>query len=154
MSNPNVAEENGVFTSFIDVGDMQSLGKLYDKYAAPVFGFIIRIVHDETLAESILSKVFLAARKQATAFNSSESGFFKCLLQFSRQMSIQALDARKQQNLSAPNDVYGANHTAFDLLYYKGLNYNEAAAVLHISVEEVKAEIRAAIKKLKTTQTL
>ena len=154
MSNHAVNDEDAALTSFIQLGDLQSLGKLYDKYAASLYGIIIRIVDNDALAEDVLYKVFVNARSHAAASLSTRTSFFNCLFKYSRQLAFYELKQQQLQNLSYQNAVPVGNDTAFDMLYYKGLNYMEAAAALNKSVEEVKAEVRAAIDNLKTKETI
>ncbi len=154
MSNFGVNEEDGRMATFNKGSDAQSVDKLYDKYSAPLYGIIIRIVNDEALATEVLTKVFLNAQTQAAVFNIVDANMFSYLFKSSRQLSFHALEQQQLQNLSSRKGVYDSDHTAFDLLYYKGLNYSEAAAVLNKTVEEVKAEVRAAIKNLKTREKL
>ena len=154
MSNHPVNDEDAALTSFIQLGDLHSLGKFYDKYAASLYGIIIRIVDNDALAEDVLYKVFVNARSHAAASLSTRTSFFYCLFKYSRQLAFYELKQQQQQNLAYRNVVPVGNDTAFDMLYYKGLNYMEAAAALNKCVEEVKAEVREAIDNLKTKETI
>ena len=147
MSNVTVNNEDGSFVSRKGQNDLMSLGNMYDQYSSILYGIIFRIVKDEALAERVLAKVFLSARSQA--ITNETTSFFCSLFKSSRQLSFAALKEQEIKNLSHHNSVYDITTTAFELLYYKGLNYNEAAIVLNKTVEEVKTEVRGTIYNLK-----
>ncbi len=147
MSNVAVNTVDGIFVPRMSQDDLMSLGNMYDQYSSILYGIIMRIVKDEALAEKVLAKVFLNARSQAVT--SDTTSFFCSLFKSSRQLSFDALKEQEIKNLSHHNSVYDITTTAFELLYYKGLNYNEAAIVLNKTVEEVKTEVRGTIYNLK-----
>lgn len=148
MSNIALNNEDGILLSGIEQGDLTSLGMMYDKYSTILYGIIIRIVKNETLAENVLTKVFLNVKNQSVSVSNSSS-IFCFLFKYCRQISFDALKEQQLKNLPQHNGVYGISTTAFELLYYKGLNYNEAAIILNKTVEEVKVEVRGAIDNLK-----
>ncbi len=147
MSNVTVNNEDGSFVSKKGQGDLMSLGNMYDQYSSILNGIIMRIVKDEALAEKVLAKVFLNARSQAVT--NETTSFFCSLFKSSRQLSFDAIKGQELKNLAHHNGVYEITTTAFELLYYKGLNYNEAAIALNKTVEEVKTEVRGTIFNLK-----
>lgn len=134
----------------IKKGDQQSLGLLYDKYAPALSGIISRIVNEEILAEKILNLTFVKAWNDVAAFNSCSSSLFSWLIKIVRQTAFEELTLQQEQNPQRSNLVYDAHKkSAFDLVYYKGLTYNEAATVLHLTVAEVKASIKMIMDSMK-----
>lgn len=134
----------------IKKGDQQSLGLLYDKYAPALSGIISRIVNEEVLAEKILNLTFVKAWNDVAAFNSCSSSLFSWLIKIVRQTAFEELTLEQEQNPQRSNLVYEAHQkSAFDLVYYKGLTYNEAATVLQLSVTEVKANIKMTTENMK-----
>ena len=134
----------------IKKGDQQSLGLLYDKYAPALSGIISRIVNEEILAEKILNLTFVKAWNDVAAFNSCSSSLFSWLIKIVRQTAFEELTLQQEQNPQRNNLVYDAHQkSAFDLVYYKGLTYNEAATALQLTVAEVKASIKMIMDSMK-----
>ncbi len=49
-------------------GDEQAFELLYDEYSSPIYNYVLRLVHRESIAEELLQEVFLAAWKGARRF--------------------------------------------------------------------------------------
>jgi DNA-directed RNA polymerase specialized sigma24 family protein len=134
----------------IKKGNQQSLGVLYDKYAPALSGIISRITNDKKLNEKILTKAFVNAWNQITAFNSSTSSLFSWLISIARQTAFEVLKSEQEQNPGDNNSVYPAHQkSVFELVYYKGLTYNEVAMALQITVDKAKASIKMTMENMK-----
>src|SRR5260370_40690091 len=57
----------------IAVGDQLAMRTLFARHRVPIYRWLLRIVHDETLAEDLLSDVFLDVWRQAAAFDGRPS---------------------------------------------------------------------------------
>jgi RNA polymerase sigma-70 factor, ECF subfamily len=136
----------------------ESFSILYDKYAPALLGIIKKIVNNEKLADEILKSTFVKVWNQAASFNDSKSSLFTWLINLARQTAVEEIKPAPEKNLLNDNYLYeektngmsnGQNkQSAFDLIYYAGLSCTEAAAKLHITVAELKTNIRMKIKKL------
>ena len=150
-------------------GNHQSVGLLYDKYAPALSGIISRITNNEKLAEEILNITFVKLWNQTGTFNSSKTSLFTWLINMARQTAFDQVKSEQEKNPSYDNPVYEENKSGFknsapikgqnlrspfDLIYYNGLNFNETATELHITVAELKTDIRMIIKKLKEKEVL
>lgn len=144
-------------------GNVQAFGMLYDKYAPALLGIIKRIVDNEQLADEILKSTFVKVWQQVAAYNASQISLFTWLINLARQTAVEetkpAQVKNPQDNKAVYDDKkYGINNnlystgqnqrSAFDLLFYAGLSSIEAAEQLHITVAELKNNIRMKIKKL------
>ena len=150
-------------------GNQQSFGLFYDKYAPAISGIIIRIVNDEKMAEEILNLAFVNAWNQIASFNSSKTSLFSWLINIARQTAFDEIKSVHAKNLQYTNSVYEANTdgslnnalindknqtSSFDLVYYKGLNFTQAAAELQITVPELINNIKMTIENLKEKEVL
>ncbi len=157
------ANEDQHLAVSVKQGNIHTLGFLYDKYAPALMGIINRIINNKVQAEEILQITFVKIRDQIDLFDSSTSSLFTWLINIARQSAFDKsksdnlkdqgfIDTLNKQNinnieedLSFPGSI---QKLSFDLIYYKGLNCNEAAAELKIPVDELKKNIRIAIKNL------
>ncbi len=144
-------------------GKQKSLSMLYDKYAPALMGVINRITRNEELAEEVLQITFARVWDQIDSFDSANTSLFSWLINLARNSAFAKIKPVELKNAVINKTVYeesinssakdhsfrGSGQTAFDLIYYKGLNCNEAAAALQISVEDLKKNIRMALKNRK-----
>jgi RNA polymerase sigma factor (sigma-70 family) len=54
-------------------GDGQALTELYERYAGPLFGFLVRLAGDRTVAEEILQDTLLAVWRSAATYRGHSS---------------------------------------------------------------------------------
>ena len=150
-------------------GNLQSFGLLYDKYAPALSGIISSIADNKKLAEEILNISFVKVWNQIASFNTSNTSLLTWLINITRQTAFDEIVPKPKKNPPCDNPVYEVNKnrhknsssgngqnltSSFDLVYYKGFNFNEAASVLQISIAELKTNIRMTIKNLKETKVL
>lgn len=153
----------------IKQGNQQSFGLLYDKYAPALLGIIIRIANNQRKAEEILSHVFVKVWNQIASFNSSNTSLFSWLIQLTRQTAFDEIKAEQTKNSADNNSVYKAAKNAsgsnlplsrknslssFELIYYKGLNFTEAASALQITVTELTNNLKMEIETLKEKEII
>src|SRR5438128_9976099 len=73
-------------------GDQLAMRTLFARHRVPIYRWLLRIVHDETLAEDLLSEVFLDVWRQAASFE-GRSSVSTWLLAIAR---YKALSARRR----------------------------------------------------------
>ena len=165
LCNSGRSEDDQRIVVSLKQGNQQSFAMLYDKYAPALLGIISRIVNTKELAEEILSISFVKAWNEVASFNPDRSSLFTWLLNLARQTALAKMKTGDAKNSLKDNPVYGETETgsagagigqksAFDLVYFKGLTFIDAAAELHISVDEVKADLRSTIQRLKEKEVI
>ncbi len=122
-------------------GNQQSLDLLYCKYAPALMGIITRIAGNEEMAEDILHKSFLSIRDKIDTFDPSKTSLFTWMINMARQSAYDKIKPVRFKD-------HRFSETVFDLIYYKGLNVNDAAAAMNITVNELKINLRKAIKNI------
>ncbi|MEO5945228.1 MAG: sigma factor [Chitinophagaceae bacterium] len=144
--SPITTNEDMQLAKAIKQGDQHSLGILYDKYAPALTGIISRITNEKKLTESILHNSFLKFWQQAIQYNPSTSSLFTWLTGIVRKTAWEEVNTNNGVRTSADESF---QHTAFDLVYYQGLNYNEAATTLQTTVSVINNSIKLAMSNLK-----
>lgn len=136
-------------------GNRQSLAVVWDKYAPALAGIIRRMVNETSLEEKILNDSFVNAWNQIAAFKPTKSSFFTWLINITRQTAFAAIRPQQKTNQKDNDLVYKVplntthQQAAFDLVYYKGLTYAEAATALQTTLATVKADINIILNNLK-----
>ncbi len=162
LSNSIRADDDLLLAAYVKQGNQQYFRLLYDKYAPALFGIISRISNNEKMAEEILNIAFIKVWNQRASFNSSKTSLFSWLMAIARQTAFDEIKSEQAKNLEDNNSVYGItkthlkddsliqgqNQSAFDLVYYKGLTYLEAATKLNMTVAELITNLRMTIKNL------
>ncbi|MBE2248129.1 MAG: sigma-70 family RNA polymerase sigma factor [Myxococcus sp.] len=160
-------------------GDLRAFDALYERYEAPLFGFLTRQLGDAAEAEDVLHEAFLAVLKAREAGRSARSfraWLFEvarhlCLNRVrTRQRAAKATDAVAQalavsEGAALPEAALQRRQTAEALaravaelpaawseLYHLragGLSYDELAEVLGVPLGTVKSRLHELVKRLR-----
>src|SRR6266436_6719334 len=157
-------------------GDQLAMRTLFGRHRVALYRWLLRLVGDETLAEDLLSDVFLDVWRQAASFE-ARSSVSTWLLAIARHKALSArrrgtdaeLDDELASSLVDPADdpelVLQKKNRAqvlrqslarlslehgevIDLVYYHGKSVKEVAEIVGISEATVKTRMFYARKKL------
>ena len=158
-------------------GDESALGALYDRYAGMLYSFALRMSQDAHSAEEAVQNTFLAAWRNASAFDprrgkastwlvailknqvrdqmrkSKRRESFIADLELDealRSAEADHLDARLQAGevREALRSLPEEQRLVVELTYFWGLTHREAAAFLRVPLGTVKSRLRLAIERL------
>jgi RNA polymerase sigma-70 factor, ECF subfamily len=157
-------------------GDQLAMRTLFARYRMPIYRWLMRIVRDETLAEDLLSDVFLDVWRQATAFagRASVSTWLLAIARYkalsARRVRVDAeLDERIGCTVADPADdpettLQNKNRSeilrdslarlsrehseVIDLVYYHGKSVKEVAEIVGVGEATVKTRMFYARRKL------
>jgi RNA polymerase sigma-70 factor (ECF subfamily) len=156
-------------------GDKLAMQVLYTRHHVRVFRFVVRLVHDESMAEDLISEVFLDVWRQADRFE-GRSAVSTWLMSIARFKALSArrrradaeldetietvadtaddpeatLEKKNQSDLvrHALTKLSAEHREVIDLVYYHEQSVDEAAQVLGIPAATVKTRMFYARKKL------
>ena len=155
-------------------GDRQAFDELYATYSASIFNYIIRLVHEPSVAEEILQEVFLAAWRGASRFR-EQARVKTWLLHIAHNQTVTwlrrhhpvsklddlvevAADDHVEDQIAvlgradqvrAALDQLSANHRAvIELAYVQELSYAEIATVMSCPIGTVKSRMSYALRHL------
>lgn len=157
-------------------GDQLAMQTLFARHRLRVYRFVLRMVRDETLAEDLLSDVFLDVWRQADRFEARCAvstwvlaiARFKALSALRRRRNVE-LDDEMVATIADPADdpevalqhkngaemlrqclikLSPAHAEIIDLVYYHGKSVKEVAEIIGISDATVKTRMFYARKKL------
>ena len=157
-------------------GDQLAMRTLFARHRVPIYRWLLRIVHDETLAEDLLSDVFLDVWRQAAKFE-VRSSVSTWLLGIARYKALSArrrrIDAELDEEVSViiadpadnpelvlqkKNQAELVRHSlarlspehgeVIDLVYYHGKSVREVAEIVGVAAATVKTRMFYARKKL------
>ena len=162
MTKSSGNNEDHLLAIAIGRGDQQALSKLYDKYAPALTGIISRIVYKNPMVDEILQNVFQLVWNESVSFDASRHSLFTWLIKITRQAAIDTVrSAQVETHVTVlPVCTYTFDKTEiagvaapvemqmFDLLYHKGLTCTEAATAMKLPADEIKKQVRKAIKNL------
>jgi RNA polymerase sigma-70 factor (ECF subfamily) len=160
----------------IAAGDQLAMRALFARHQVRLYRFLARIVRDQTLAEDLVSDVFLDVWRQAASFEARSSvstwllamGRYKALSALRRRRDVE-LDDKMASTLVDPADnpettmqkkntgevlrqcVAGlspAHGQIIDLVYYHEKSVSEVAEILAIPEATVKTRMFYARKRL------
>jgi RNA polymerase sigma-70 factor (ECF subfamily) len=157
-------------------GDELAMRTLFARHRVPLYRWLLRIVRDETLAEDLLSDVFLDVWRQAASFKGRAS-VSTWLLAIARYKALSArracidaeLDARIASTIADPAENPEAalqkknrgellrnslanlsleHGEVIDLVYYHGKSVKEVADIVGVAEATVKTRMFYARRKL------
>jgi RNA polymerase sigma-70 factor, ECF subfamily len=157
-------------------GDQLAMRTLFARHRVPIYRWLLRIVHDETLADDLLSEVFLDVWRQADRFEGRSSvatwlisiARFKALSARRRRIDAE-LDEKIEATVADPADDPEAalqkkdrgellrqaltrlspeHREIIELVYYHEQSVDESAEILGIPPATVKTRMFYARRKL------
>ena len=157
----------------IAAGDQSAMRALFARYRVRVYRWLLRLVDDESLAEDLLSEVFLDLWRHAASFE-ARSSLSTWLLAIARHKALSARRRRTDAELdeatvsTVPDDpevtlqkknraealrqsllqLSPDHREVIDLAYYHGKSVKEIAEIVSISEATVKTRIFYARRKL------
>jgi RNA polymerase sigma-70 factor, ECF subfamily len=160
----------------IAAGDQTAMRYLLARHQTSVYRWLLRIVHNEALAEDLLSEVFFDVWRQAASFQ-GRSSVSTWLLAIARYKALSArrrrrddqlddevaqsicdpsADAetllqemdRNERLLAALHKLSDEHREIIDLVYYHGKSVKEAALITGLPTGTVKTRMFYARKKL------
>ena len=175
-TSSNHAASDEALINQIAGGDQLAMCTLFARYRIPIYRWLLRIVRDETLAEDLLSDVFLDVRRQAASFEGRAS-VSTWLLAIARYKALSArrarvdaeLDERIESTVVDPADdpettlqkknrseilrdslarLSPEHSEVIDLVYYHGKSVKEVAEIVGVGEATVKTRMFYARRKL------
>jgi RNA polymerase sigma-70 factor (ECF subfamily) len=102
---PNPAEQGDAeLIGRASQGDARALEILYDRYSRSVFGFALRLVGDQQLAEEVLQEAFFRAWRQGADYSPTRGTFITWLLSITHNLAIDELRKRKRRPQKADSE--------------------------------------------------
>lgn len=151
-------------------GDIDSFGKLYNHYYAPMVWLAYSIVLDYHLAEDIAQQSFVIACENLGSLRNKES-FAGWLSKICRNTACATLTKSNRQNIATDKLVLVCDENIDDELqkivqqavfelpqmyreivilhYYNDMSYKQIKSTLGISLHSIKGRLRRARKKIK-----
>ncbi|MEO0474057.1 MAG: sigma-70 family RNA polymerase sigma factor [Bacteroidota bacterium] len=157
--------------------DQRALMQLYDHYSGALYGVIIRIVVDRSLAEDVLQETMIKIWDRFSAYESNKGRLFTWMVRIARNAAIDATRSRHFKKPGATSiealtdtangpqteqaiDAIGLrervgrlreeHQVVIELLYFQQYTHAEAAKALNIPLGTVKTRARNAIRQLRT----
>ena len=141
---------NEIILSMLAKNNLAAWEHIYDKYAAAMYGLIIKVTGDKNFAEEILANVFLELKEKQ---NISGPSYSLCafLLRYSYNFAIHQINNNKvsQQTILHPDEK-----NIVELLCTKCSSINDAANTFNITTEEAKLKLHEEFLRLRNRKSL
>jgi RNA polymerase sigma-70 factor (ECF subfamily) len=160
-------------------GDREGFAELYDRFAAILFGIVLRILRSRAEAEEVLQDTFLQIWQRAASFDERRGRVIPWLTLLARSRALdrlrnrnlqgrpaaEAADEPEPQSAGAVDEVMAGEEgllvrraltaisedqrTALTLAYFEGLTQSEIAARVAKPLGTVKTHTRLGLMKLR-----
>lgn len=152
--------------------DKNALYQLYDKYSGALFGVILRICQEQTLAEDVLQETFVKIWEKIDTYDPKKGKFYTWAYRIAKNKALNAVrnmepliqkeDLSVVKDKSATetyidfNQLNGAlnrlephHKEALSLVYFKGYTHREANKEMGVPLGTFKSYVRQALKVLR-----
>lgn len=159
--------------------DRDAFALLYDRYAAALYGAILRVVHQEALAEDVLQETFVKVWGACESYSPAKGKLFTWLIAIARNAALDLVKSKGYNNAAKNDSLEDVAHVVdhqtgqsrnmdtvglveivetlkpehqelIDLIYFQGYTQLETAQTLCLPLGTVKTRLRAAVMALRT----
>ena|GEM_PF-818369 len=172
---PKIEYDNAALAALIKKtgeGDPTAFADLYDSTGNLIFGLVLRILTDQTLAEEVLLDVYTHIRKESASYNPENFMPLEWIITIARTRAVMRLDSNKEgrkrtlpeagetdpKTTVAPalqdfarSSIESLTHSQkeiLDWIFYTGLSCSEVAANSGKPLGAVKTYTRLGMSKL------
>lgn len=155
--------------------ELRSMGDLYDRYAAPVYSIVRRIVWDAGDAEDVVQEIFLRVWNRAHLLDRSKGVLTAWVLTVARNVAIDTIRAARRKAPLTPledlpdgrmfdaeivhlnrirveralQNLDSNQRLVIELAYFEGLSHTEIAQKLNRPLGTIKSWVRGALMALR-----
>ncbi|WP_109300355.1 RNA polymerase sigma factor [Aquimarina sp. AU474] len=152
--------------------DNTALSLIYDKYAAALYGVILRICKNEAKAQDVLQETFIKIWQKSNSYDPKKGKFFTWSYRIAKNLALNSmrspskliqnedLSVYKNESTEEPTiDLLQLNGSlkqlephhqkALELVYFNGLTHREAHKEMDVPLGTFKSYIKQALKKLR-----
>lgn len=155
--------------------DQAGLSQLYSKYSDAMYGIILRIVKNQSVAEEVMQSTFLTVWNKIDTYAPNRGSLFTWMYRIAKNKSIDVIRLKKFQaqektesfdvhvhsgatnkNVNSKIDVEklmdgldSKYKEVLNKMYLEGYSHGDIAKELDIPLGTVKTRLRTAIKKLR-----
>lgn len=155
--------EEALLVQSILSGDHRAFETLYDKYAPVFYGVISKSISDSKHSEDLLQELFMNIWHKISLYDNTNQHLYTWMHAIAKDLIAKNVSlqpaynenvrsgATKEKSAKVPDTSVQASETAFDLVYFKGYTYEEAARKLDISMAVLQTSIRIELNHLRGT---
>ena len=175
-SQPNIPITEEELVQRLQQQQEAAMTILYDRYAAALYGVILRIIKSEAVAEDVMQECFVKIWLSFEQYQPEKGKLFTWIVNIARNAAIDKIRS-KEYRVGSKNrsiDESPVNHlksgyelkpehigiqdvlqklnpdqkTIIDMMYFEGYSQSEVSEKLDIPLGTVKTRTRAAMKML------
>ncbi len=173
------AEEDARLTALVAQGDRSAFLKLYDRYAAQVYGLTLRMLRERMAAEEVTQDTFLKLWTRAASYTPRKGSLAAWLMTIARRTALDRIrlenrrpefgspddpedtwlhlpdpqsatqEARWRTLRFALLDLPPEQRRVIELAYYQGMSQSQIADYLDAPLGTVKTRLRLGMVKLR-----
>lgn len=127
-------------------GDESALVAVYDRYAAMIFGMLVRMLRDRQAAEEILQDLFFELWRGAARFDASRGSLPAWLMVIARNRALSRLRKREYREFSENIDAFPANAIASPVVLEDEAERSLLMGKMRVAMASLPSEQREAVE--------
>lgn len=128
------------------MGDESALATVYDRYAAMIFGMLVRMLRDRQAAEEILQDLFFELWRGASRFDASRGSLPAWLMVIARNRALSRLRTRQHREIPEDIEAFPANAVASSVNLEDDSERNLLMEKLRTAMASLPSEQREAVE--------
>ena len=174
----SISEVESQIISYLHKKDKQAINLVFTNYKNALFGVIVKIVGDESIAEDVLQDSLVKIWRFGPKFDPEKGRLFTWLINICRNTAIDKTRLKSfqsNQKIPNPSEVVGISPSTqsyeqktdaiglkevikqldpkyqklLDLVYFQGYTQQEISEEFNIPLGTVKTRVRSAIQQLR-----
>ncbi len=159
-------------------GDQGAFEAVYDRFAGPVYGLILKVVRDPAQSEEVAQEVMLEVWRTAARFDASKGTAATWILTIAHRRAIDRVrsvtaSAQREQRIAAAavgldevadsvqatldrervrrclDGLTELQHESITLAYYGGYSHRQVAGLLGVALGTIKTRIRDGLIRMR-----
>ena len=137
--------EEATLLAAVGQGDEPAFLALYDRFSAPVYSLLLRILRREEDAEEVLQSAFLQVWKKAGTYDAARCAVFTWIVLIARSKAIDRLRQHRRQ-VRVVEEFSREEQAAEPAAEDAAVTHNENAVAVAAALRQIPAEQRQAIE--------
>jgi RNA polymerase sigma-70 factor (ECF subfamily) len=140
-------DEDASLVSLISTGDEDAFARFYDKFSAPVYSMLMKILGNAQDAEEVLQQAFMQVWRRAGTFQPGRASVFTWLVIITRSKAIDRIRQRQRNARLLEEAAKDAPQVAESFIPdSRGVIRHEQRDIIRGALDQIPGEQREAIE--------
>lgn len=148
MQGNEIQNNENLLIQSLKQGSEKAMGLCYDKYAASLYGIILKMVEEEQIAEEILQNAFVTIFKEIQEFEAKQDTLFTWMCKIAKKIAVNSIELDTEKRKQTIQKIIKEHPSPFlELIYFKNYSISELEKELKLSKDYIQKKLRLEIQQ-------